>query len=102
MTTPAARARVVDEIGQLKAELAPQMAALKELETLLKSFGDGRYHGAQYEATVSTHERRSLDMDAVRDHLSAQFMRAHTTVTESTVLRITARQMNDESLREAA
>lgn len=36
---------LVDEIGALKAKLAPDLAKLKEKEEELKSLGKGRYSG---------------------------------------------------------
>jgi hypothetical protein len=84
-------ARLVDEIGTMKARLAPLLAQLKMLEGALKEYGPGRYEGAAYEATVSTHERDTLDMKAVRAKLSRQFIAANTSTAEVTVLKVTAR-----------
>jgi hypothetical protein len=88
----------VDNIGIMKARIAPLLAQLKELEDHLKSFGPGRYVGARFESNVYEQERSSLDMAAVREHLSRQFIAAHTTVTEVTCIKTTARLLGEESL----
>lgn len=84
-------AALVDEIGTMKARLAPLLAQLKELEGSLKAYGPGRYQGAAYEATISLSERETLDMKAVREKLSRQFITANTRVTEVSTLKVTAR-----------
>jgi N-methylhydantoinase B/oxoprolinase/acetone carboxylase alpha subunit len=81
----------IDRLGDVKA----QIAALKKEEETLKAVlienGVGAYEGDTWRATVSVAERSNLDLDAVREKLSAQFLRAHTTVTEVTSVRLTAR-----------
>jgi hypothetical protein len=88
-----AAAKLADQIGLLKAEIAPALAKLSVLEKQLKAFGVGKFAGEYYEANVFTQERDTLDLAAVREKLSAQFIRAHTTTKEVTVLKLTARQM---------
>ena len=82
---------LVDQIGIIKAQLAPQLEALKALETKLKAQGAGAYEGALFRATVSTYEQDRLDMEAVRAKLSAQFIRAHTTQTPVVKLSVKAK-----------
>jgi hypothetical protein len=86
--------RIVDEIGMLKAHIAPFLADLKTLEAALKAHGAGRYQGRNFEATVSVSERSTLDMAAVRDKLSPQFIAAHTKTSEVTTLKVTARVLS--------
>lgn len=86
-------AALVDEIGQLKAEIAPLKKRLDMLSDVLKSKGDGNYAGALYDANVATSIRSLLDMDAVRAKLSPQFMAAHSTESESIILRVTAKKL---------
>jgi hypothetical protein len=78
---------IVDRIGTLKAQLVPIAAQLKVLENALKEKGAGRYSGVLWDATVSSYNRETLDMDAVRAKLSAQFIVAHT--RETPVVKIT-------------
>jgi hypothetical protein len=84
---------LVDSIGRLKAQIAPVLGTLKTLEAALKEYGEGRYLGQQYEATVSVHDRSTLDMAAVREKLTPQFITAHTSTSEVTVLKVTARKV---------
>ena len=84
---------LVDEIGRLKAQIAPIEKELKRKQDLLKAYGDGKYEGSLYDASVFTSERNLLDMDAVRGKLSPQFIKAHTTVSESVTVKVTAKQL---------
>lgn len=86
-------AALVDEIGDLKARIAPLSEKLKELEAELKSKGEGRYRGDRYDATVSCYDQSRLDMEAVKAKLSEQFKRAHTIVSAITKLNVTARKL---------
>jgi len=89
---PAELAAAVDAIGALKAQIAPLEAKLKALQAQLKAVGDGRYEGLLYDATVFTSERSSLDLDAVREKLSVQFITAHTKVSEVVTVKVTAKK----------
>jgi N-methylhydantoinase B/oxoprolinase/acetone carboxylase alpha subunit len=81
----------IDRLGNVKA----QIAALKKEEDTLKAVlienGPGAYEGEIWRATVSVADRETLDMDAVREKLSVQFIRAHTNVAEVTTVRVVAR-----------
>ena len=88
----AALAAAVDEIGLLKAQIAPLEQKLKAAQAKLKEHGDGRYEGTLWAATVSTSERATLDMDAVREKLTVQFITAHTKVSEVVTVRVTAKK----------
>lgn len=84
-------APLVDELGAVKA----QIAALAERETALKQAlaesGPGAYEGKTFRATVTESVRETLDMKAVREKLSPQFIAAHTNVTPVTTVRVVAR-----------
>ena len=62
---------LVDRIGLIKANLAPQLEALKALEAELKAKGAGSYEGSLFDANVSESVRETLDMKAVREKLLA-------------------------------
>lgn len=83
---------VIDELGALKA----QIADLEKKESILKKSiidsGVRVFEGDLFRVTVSVSERENLDMEAVRNKLSPQFLAAHTTVKEVTTLRVTARK----------
>jgi hypothetical protein len=81
----------IDELGQLKAQMAELARREKELKNLLIEVGPGAYEGELFRVTVSESARETLDMEAVREKLSPQFLRAHTRVTPVTTVRVTAR-----------
>ena len=81
----------VDRLGELKARIAELEREEKELRDTVVELGPGAYEGERYRVTVSATERSTLDMEAVREKLSAQFIRAHTKTKEVTVVRVTAR-----------
>jgi hypothetical protein len=85
-------APTIDRLGQLKAQLAELAREEKELKAVLVEQGEGAYEGQLFRVTVSYSERETLDMDAVREKLSAQFIRAHTRTTPVTSVRVVARK----------
>lgn len=84
-------ASTIDRLGVLKAQLAELATEEKALKAVITEHGPGAYEGDMFRATVSTSERATLDMDAVRAKLSPQFITAHTSVTEVTMVRVVAR-----------
>jgi uncharacterized Zn finger protein len=82
---------LVDSLGAIKAEIATLTAREKVLKDKLIALGESAIDGDMYRATVSTSERETLDMSAVRAKLSPQFMAAHTNVTTVTAVRVVAR-----------
>ena len=83
--------QLADDLGFLKAkiaELTSQEKALKEKLIASKCTG---VNGDVFRVTISTSERESLDMKAVREKLSPQFIAAHTSVTEVTTVKVVAR-----------
>lgn len=84
-------AEVVDALGHVLAEAAKLGAKEKALKQILKAHGDGSYSGVLFDATVSTSERDTLDMDAVRAKLSAQFIQANTDTTQVITVRVVGR-----------
>jgi hypothetical protein len=84
---------IVDQIGTLKAQIAPLEKQLKDAQNALKALGDGKYEGVLFDATVFTQVRELLDMQAARAKLSPQFIAAHTTESTSVVCKVTAKQL---------
>lgn len=82
---------VVDELGSIKAAIA----ALVDQETALKqklvAMGVGVHTGDLFDATVTLVSRETLDMAAVREKLSPQFIARHTKTTTSPTVRVVAR-----------
>lgn len=83
--------QLVDKLGQIKARVAELTADEKLLKDMIIEYGEKEIEGDKFRVTVSTSERNSLDMEAVRGKLSPQFIAAHTTTTEVTTVRVVAR-----------
>lgn len=81
----------IDELGLLKAQIAELLAQEKVLKDRLGDLTPGSYEADYYRLSISESERETLDMDAVREKLSPQFIRAHTRVTNVRTLRVVAR-----------
>ena len=81
----------IDELGLLKAQIAEMLKAEKALKDRLGDLKPGSYEGNVFRLSVSETTQNRLDMDAVRDHLSPQFIRAHTISTDVRTLRVVAR-----------
>jgi hypothetical protein len=81
----------IDRLGLLKAQLAELKREEEALKAVMLEQGVGAYEGELFRVTVSHSERETLDMTAVREHLSYQFIAAHTIVTSVTTVRVTAR-----------
>ena len=81
----------VDQLGALQAQIAELELQATRLKGSLRDAGDGAYEGDLFRATVSTSNRDTLDMKAVREKLSPQFIAAHTKTTEVIVVKVVAR-----------
>lgn len=81
----------IDRLGIVLAEIADLTREADAIKAQLKALGDGAYEGEAFRASVSTSERETLDLAAVREHLSRQFIQAHTKVTETVTVRVVAR-----------
>ena len=87
--------QIIDAYGLLKAELAELNLREKALKEALADLTAGSYEGERFRLSISESERETLDMAAVREHLSRQFIRAHTNVTPVRTLRVVARSGKD-------
>jgi cell division protein FtsB len=81
----------IDQLGDLQAQIAELTTRAKAIKDEIKELGDGAYEGELFRVTVSTSERETLDMAAVREKLSPQFIRAHTNVTPVVTVRCVSR-----------
>jgi hypothetical protein len=81
----------IDAIGTLKAQIADLERQEKALKASLGDLAPGAYEGELFRLSISESERATLDMDAVREKLSPQFITAHTRITEVRTLRVAAR-----------
>ena len=83
----------IDRLGQIKAQIAALQAQETELKNgLVEEVGIGAVEGTLFRVSVSVSQRETLDMEAVRRHLSPQFIRAHTKSADVTTVRVTARK----------
>jgi hypothetical protein len=83
----------IDMMGQLKAQMSNLEKEYDKLKNLVvEDVGVGAFEGETFRVSISVSSRETLDMEAVRNHLSPQFIRAHTRVSESTTVRVTARK----------
>ena len=93
MSNPLTLEQRIDRMGQLKAQMASLETEYDKLKaTLVEEVGVGAFEGEMFRVSVSVSSRETLDMEAVRNHLSPQFIRAHTKVSETTTVRVTARK----------
>jgi hypothetical protein len=83
--------KIIDDLGALKARIADLETQEKALKQALADLTPGAYEGDLFRLSVSESERETLDMKAVREHLSRQFIAAHTNVTSVRTLRVAAR-----------
>lgn len=82
----------IDTFGYLCAQIAELDSQRKAVRAcLIEACGEGAHEGDLYRITISTADRNTLDMEAVRAKLSRQFIAANTTVTEVTTVKATAR-----------
>lgn len=82
----------IDNLGRLNASIATLTKEAEKIKEALKKDLIGAHDGELFRVTVTKSTREVLDMEAVRLKLSPQFIRAHTTETEVTTLRVTARK----------
>jgi len=81
----------IDALGALKAEIAKLELQEKALKKALADLAPGAYEGELFRLAISQSVRCTLDMDAVREKLSPQFIAAHTRETDVRTLKVSAR-----------
>jgi hypothetical protein len=81
----------IDALGSIKAQIAELEQKEKQLKAVIVEQGAGAYEGNLFRVTVAVSERETLDMKAVREKLSPQFIAAHTKVAEVISVRVCAR-----------
>lgn len=82
---------IIDELGYLKAQISALTAKEKALKDELIARGVGAYDGDDFRVTVSVAEVERLDLEAAREKLSPQFIRAHTITSTRTTVKVVAR-----------
>jgi len=84
-------AKLIDDLGVLNAQKAELLKQEKALKAAFDELSPGAYEGTLFRLSISESVRETLDMDAVREKLSVQFITAHTRETPVRTLRISAR-----------
>ena len=87
----------IDRLGFIKAQIAELLREEKALKATLIERGPGSYEGELYLAIVSKSARETLDMDALRRKLSAQFIRAHTNIIPVNMVRVLPRDLEESA-----
>lgn len=82
---------LIDSFGVLKAKMAELAIEEKALKAALAELDPGAYEGELFRLSISVADRDNLDMKAVREKLSPQFIAAHTTTTSVRTLKVSAR-----------
>jgi hypothetical protein len=90
---------LIDELVDLRARRAQLDKREEELKNDLKALGPGTHVTDNSMLTLTEQQRDVLDMKAVRDKLSDQFIRAHTKTTKFLVFKVA---MRSQATQEAA
>ena len=88
---PATLRQLIDRAGELKAQESDIKSELESIKVRLIKAGIEQGEGELFRVTISKSQRHVLDMEAVRAHVSPQFITANTVLTISTAMRVTAR-----------
>ena len=83
---------LVDQLGSINAQVAALEKQSKALKAELILNGVEDVEGDLYTAKIVTQYRETLDMEAVRKHLSPQFISAHTKTAAVTSVRVSVRK----------
>lgn len=73
---------MVDELASVRDQLKALTAREKYLKEIFRKGGDAIYRGDQHQIEVKFTTRPQLDMDAVRAHLSPEWIEEHTGTVE--------------------
>ena len=69
---------MVDELASVRDKLKALTAREKYLKEIFRKGGDAIYRGDQHQVEIKFTTRPQLDMEAVRAHLSAEWIEEHT------------------------
>jgi hypothetical protein len=88
----------IDLLGALKAQIADLESQEKALKSRLSSLAPGAYEGDLFRLSISESVRQSPDAalkakieELVEEHVSRQFVAAHTNKTDVRTYRVVAR-----------
>ena len=80
--------KMVDQLGLVNAQIAALEKQAKAIKAELVAAGLDKIEGAEFCATIVTSQRAQLDIDAVREKLSQQFLTAHTRYVDVVAVRV--------------
>lgn len=86
-----ALAQAVDRVGVIKAQMSALQAEYDALKATFIAGGCPSYDGDIYRVQFVDTDRSTLDMKAVREKLSPQFIAAHTRVTHIVQMHVSIR-----------
>lgn len=87
---------IIDALGKLKAQIADLQKQEEILKRTIVESGITAEEGELFRVTVTNAVRETLDMEAVREKLSPQFIRSHTKETSYTTVRVSARKSDSK------
>jgi hypothetical protein len=83
----------IDQLGEIKAEIAKLEAIEKTLRDEIAARGPGAWEADMFRATVSVSDREKIDWKAIAEKLgpSRQLVTANTSSIEIVTVKVTAR-----------
>lgn len=95
MRSPEMLSELVDQLGDLKAQLTALELREKAIKSLLSAAGPGPYNGKRYRATVSQYDKETVPAADMKDKLRElgvddRWFSRHTKVTPTTCVRVVA------------
>ena len=85
-------ANLVDEFGELKAQISKLCEREKELKELFIQSNMPEIDGSMFRVTVSTSERETLDVNAAKQFLTHDQIQLCTKITYTTTVRCGSRK----------
>lgn len=83
--------KVIDTLGLIRKQIEKlELKEKKVRDRIIARYGEGRFEGDNFAATINVAYRENLDLAAVRATLSPQFLKKHTTTQEVTTVRTVA------------
>ena len=77
-----------DLIGEIDVEMAKLKKLRDSLRAEIIGMGKGAHAGAEYVATVESHERGRFDQEAAKEKLGTRWVKAHTEYKKVTTVTI--------------
>jgi hypothetical protein len=82
----------VDELGNIKAQIAVLEKREKSLTEALKATGNDSFEGTLWDCTVSRSERETVDTKSLRADLGEDIIKDYVRTSQVVILRMTAKK----------